>query len=465
MSASPAILVLGVLGALAIFFLALQRPITALAVWLIISTVLSEYILFPNAATLHVHLSRVLLTALIVGLTFGWAPRARRVNTSVLPATLIVILTIWTVFSAVWTGTFFRADGTRNLSVFITGFLVPGMVLYLSSYFPVSLKDLRSVCMLLFGLLGYMIFTAFCEHFHINALIFPPYILDPSIGIHAERARGPIVNAAENGGMIAVLLFVGVHTVLYGFNGAMRWLSSFGLLALGALALFFTETRGTWLAFAGGLAVMLLHRQCRAVVMVLGGIGAAGLAVFVVTSGVSVGTIAMKNPLPTRSDNTSDTVDFRMNLYRESIQPFQEHPLVGWGLGTFTNEDYLFDAYGGSSTISTAVLHDTLVAITLESGIVGGVLYVAFLCSTVIPLFRLRGFSQSFETRDFYIVCVASIAAFVINGLFVDIRYFAHQNALICFLAGLGLGLSPGARPRQPTGYRIRAAAARRHLR
>jgi len=433
--------VLGVLMAVLVFFLAWRRPTVALAAWLIFFTVFSEYILLPQAATLHVHLSRALLTALCLGLCAGWVPRTTRLDTPVLPAVLIVILTVWTIFSAFVTGTIFRVDGTRNLSVFLTGFFVPGMVLYFARYFPPTLKQARTVWLLLTGLLVYLIFTAFMEHFHISALVFPQYILDPSIGIHQERARGPVVNAAEDGGMLAILLLVGLHTVLYRFEGVMRWILSALLLVAGALALFFTQTRGTWLAFIGGFAIMLLHKQCRSLVLGLGGVGALVLVVYLVASAASVGGLVTKNPLPQRSDNTEDTEDFRKNLYEESVRPFQEHPFIGWGLGTFTDEDYLFDAYGGSLTITTAVLHDTVVAITLESGIPGGALYVAFLISSVVILFRLRKRSTNVEVGDFCVVGVASIAAFVINGQFVDIRYFAQQNALVFFLVGLGLGL------------------------
>jgi putative inorganic carbon (HCO3(-)) transporter len=448
MPASSGILAIAAIGALLIFLLAWRRPTLALTVWLILSTVFSEYILLPDAPTLHVHLSRVLLTSLLLGLAAGWIPQVKRPDTPVAPAILIVILTAWTILSALWTGTIFRVDGTRNLSVFITGFFVPGMILYFARYFPLSLKVSRSVCALLTLLLGYMVFTAFCEHFQVDSLVFPQYILDPSLGIHAERARGPIVNAAENGGMIAILLLVALHAVLYASTGVMRWASCLGILLLGALALWFTETRGPWLAFAGGLLVMLFHRQCRRLVLALGVGGGIALAIFLVASAVSLGNLVQKDPLPQRSDNTSDTAEFRVDLYRESVRPFQEHPLVGWGLGTFTDVDYLFDAYGGSLTITTAVLHDTVVAITLESGIIGGILYLSFLVTLTAILIRLRRASVSFEARDFYTLGLAALTVFVINGLFADIRYFMQQNALVFLLGGLGLAIPPASRPK-----------------
>jgi putative inorganic carbon (HCO3(-)) transporter len=444
MQADSIILGAGLIGALLLFLLAWRRPTQALAVWVISSVVLSEYILLPDAPTLHVHISRVLLTALLLGLAAGWVPQRKLLVASARPEILIAVLTAWTIVSACWAGTIFREDGTRNVSVFITGFLVPALIFYLARSFPTSLAVSRTICILLTALLGYMTFTAFCEHFHVNSLVFPQYILDPSVGIHPERARGPVVNAAEDGGIIAILLLTALHAVHYINTGMLRasvirWATSFTLLLFGVLALWFTETRGPWLAFAGGLLVMLWHKQCRRVVLALGVAGLFGLIVLFAIAGAD---LARMDLMPKARDNTSDTTEFRLDLYRESLDPFQQHPIVGWGLGTFTDTEHLFDAYGHSLTLSTAVLHDTIVAITLESGVIGGILYISFLITVSAALIRLRGASRIVEKQDFYTLCLASLTAFVINGLFVDIRYFMPQNVLVFFMAGLGLSLS-----------------------
>jgi len=452
MPAGLGILALGMIGAPLLFFLAWRRPTLALTVWILSSVVFSEYILLPEAPTLHLHLSRVLLAALLLGLAAGWIPQRTRSATPARPEFLIAALTLWTIISACWAGTIFRVDATRNVSQFLTGFVLPGLMLYLARSFPLSLRASRTVCALLTLLLGYMVFTAFCEHFHLDSLVFPQYILDPSLGIHTERARGPIVNAAENGGIIAILLLAALHSVLYATGGAMRWASCIGLFLVGIPALWFTESRGPWLAFAGGLLVMLWHKQARGFLLALGGAGLLVLATVIVASSVSAGDLVKKDPLPQRSDNTSDTTEFRMELYRESIGPFEDHPVIGWGLGTFTDEDYLFDAYGSSLNLSVQVLHDTIVAITLESGIIGGILYVAFLLTAALTLIRRRGASPSLEKRDFYTLSLASLAVFVINGLFVDNRFFMPQNALVFFLVGLGLALAPTDRL-QPAQY------------
>jgi len=446
MPASLAILALGIVGATLLFFLAWRRPTLAITVWVISSVVFSEFILLPDAPTLHVHLSRVLLVALLLGLAAGRVRQPNPPSTPARPDYLILALTAWTLVSACWSGTMFRVDGTRNASIFISGFLLPAMILFLARSIPLSLKVSRTVCTLLTVLLGYMIFTAFCEHFHINSLVFPQYILDPSIGIHPERARGPIINAAENGAIIAILLLVALHSLLYVKVPAVRWAGCCGVLLFGAAALWFTETRGPWVAFACGLCILLWHNQGRRFVLALGGASVLALGAFLLYAGVSPDAVAKKDPLPQRSDNTSDTVDFRMDLYRESVGPLEDHPLMGWGLGTFTDTDYLFDAYGSSLTLSTAVLHDTIFAITLESGIIGGILYISFLVAIALALIKLRRASRDTERQDFYTLCLASLVVFVVSAVFVDIRYFMPQNSVVFLLAGLGFAPPPANR-------------------
>ena len=219
----------------------------------------------------------------------------------------------------------------------------------------------------------------------------------------------------------------------------MRWPVTCGLFLLGIPALWFTETRGPWLAFAAGLLVMLWHTRCRGLVAVCVPV----LAAAIVFLGASAANLTKVDLIPRRAENTADTSEFRLDLYRESLGPFQEHPVIGWGLGTFTDTDQLFDAYGHSLTMSTAVLHDTTVAIALESGVIGAILYISFLIGMFLCLVRLRRASRSFEKRDFYTMCMAALTVFVIGGIFVDNRFFMPQNALVFLIVGLGLSLPP----------------------
>ena len=160
-------------------------------------------------------------------------------------------------------------EGARTISILINGFVIPVLILYLSRFPRQSISTIRTAATILTMFLGYLIVTAFCEHFHINWLVFPQYILDPSYGTHSERARGPVLNAAENGGIIAILLIVAMHRISYAFTFPLRLWTTSALLITGLPALWFTQTRGAWVAFGGGLVIMLLHERRKALVTAL----------------------------------------------------------------------------------------------------------------------------------------------------------------------------------------------------
>ena len=218
-----------------------------------------------GATTLHVHVIHVLLAGLLIGLGIGWTPASAPGRLEL----LMLAFMAWAVVSGFIRGTIFREIGVESIRVLLSGFIIPILILYLARSTVQSPAARRTACSVLTLLLGYLIVTAFAERFQIRWLVFPQYILDPTIGIHAEKARGPVLNGAENGGIIAILLLVALHRVRYAFTPSVRWLATLALLAAGIPALWFTQERGPWAAFAGGLLIILLHEPRRGVLSVL----------------------------------------------------------------------------------------------------------------------------------------------------------------------------------------------------
>jgi O-antigen ligase len=429
---------LGFIGATLLALIASRRPTFALALWVTSGVALAQYMLIPGSTTLHVHLIHLLLAGLLIGFGVGWAPASAPGRLEL----LMLAFMAWAIVSGCISGTIFREDGAENIRVLLSGFIIPALILYLARSTRQSPMSLRAACGALTVLLGYLIVTAFAEHFRIRWLVFPQYILDPSIGIHAEKARGPVLNGAENGGIMAILLLVALHRLRYAFTPSVRWLATFALLLTGIPALWFTQERGPWVAFAGGLLIMLFHEPRRGVVSALAAIAAVAIPV-VIWLHIEV--------VPRRQG----TIDFRIGLYRESLAAFKEHPITGWGTGTFTNTKHLFDTRHRSTSLSQNVEHDTIVAMASDTGAIGALLYVSFLLGLFRSLVKLRRSARSPEGRDFTVTCLAVLTTFVINGVFADARFWMPQNALVFFLAGLALAFRPNVsrKPARALGF------------
>jgi O-antigen ligase len=430
----PSIFILVVIAILLVLFVPLitrGRPVVALTLWIIAGIVLDGYSYPVGNPPSYLRVSHLLLFGILVAFAMRRGRLARIGKVELLISGLIV----WAVISSCIGGTIFRGDTLRNIGVLINGFAIPVLLLYLARSVARP-KASRAACGVLTVLLGYLVFTAFCEHFSITNLIFPQYILDPTMGLHADRARGPVINAAEDGGIIAVLLIVALHRTRYAFNRVVRGLGPIALLATGTLALWFTQTRGPWVAFAVGLAILLLHDPRRRVI--------SAIAILMLIA-LPVSALLGVTVVPQRDETTV----FRLDLYRESLAAFKERPIAGWGLGTFTSQYHLFAGFGPGSSLAGNIQHDTTVAIATENGAIGAALYLSFMAYIVRSLLRRRKIETDPESRDFAVMCVAVLATFFVNGSFADCRFWMPQNSLVFFLAGLGLA-SGYERSRKP---------------
>jgi O-antigen ligase len=432
MPANLAIIVAVSIGAALLALSAFRWPTCALAVCVIMSVLLHEYVLFPNATSLRVQLSQLLLAGLLIGFGIRWVLRLAPTTAPGTPELVMLALMIWSIVSGCMSGAIFMEDGTRSISILLNGFAIPVLILYLVRSIPQSATTLRTASTVLTVFLGYLIVTAFGEHFQISWLVFPQYILDPSIGMHADRARGPVLNAAENGGIIAILMVVALHRIGYLFAPLLRWSATAALLITGLSALWFTQTRGVWVAFGGGLLVMLLHERRKRMAAALLTIAVVAIPVVILLQTLQIEVVPQR----------PETTEFRLDLYSESLTAFEEHPITGWGLGTFTTEDHLFGDNGHSRTF-VGVQHDTTVAIATDTGAIGAILYILFLVILFRSLYRLRRSARKSEKRDFFAMCMAALTIFVINGTLVDNRYLMSQNAVVFLVVGLGLAIRP----------------------
>lgn len=422
MQPSPPIIAVVVVMMAVITQLVRSRPLLAIVLWCTADIVLDGYAYEFGSPPSYLRVSHLLLLSLLL----GFLVRRGRIAAPGKPEVLIVALIVWLVISACIGGTILRSDASRNIGVLINGFAIPVLILYLVRSIDWPMNELRAGCSVLTLLLVYLIFTAFCERFRFDALVFPNYILDPTMGLHADRARGPVVNAAENGGIIAILLIVALHRARYAFNSFVRGAAPFALLVAGLPALWFTQTRGPWIAFGLGVCLLLFHEPRRGIISAL---------LLVTALAFPIAILLHLNVVPDRTE----TGDFRLELYRESWTAFKEHPIAGWGLGTFSSVYYLFTSFGPASSLAENIQHDTTVAITTDSGVIGGVLYLSFLVLLFRALSRFRTLSSDAEARDVYTMCIAVLAVFVLNGMFADCRFWMPQNSLTFMIVGAGL--------------------------
>jgi O-antigen ligase len=257
--------------------------------------------------------------------------------------------------------------------------------------------------------LAYLVFVAVAFLADARSLIFPRFILDESLGFHADRARGPFLQAVANGvslnmlGILVLALRQERKTLV-----RLLWL----VLPLAVLA---TMTRAVWISFAVSTIVLgfrLVEWRLQAVCTLL---AAAGLLV-----GLAIGLSnhSLKTVLWDRTAERGP-VAARLAVYDAGWAMFQERPFTGWPAGGMYGE--LARRMEGYH-LRTFYVHNTYLALLVEFGVPGLALYGILFYN----LFRLSWRAppgESGPVASLRKVWPILLSVYLFNAFFVDMAY------------------------------------------
>jgi O-antigen ligase len=274
--------------------------------------------------------------------------------------------------------------------------------------------------------LAYLTFTAIAFLCGAHALIFPRFILNPDLGIHADRARGPLLQAVANGVSLIVLGLVALHSYI---RGKMRRTALAVLLAAVPIAILATLTRAVWLSFAAALlAVALLFWRARS------------RRLFLAISIVAISALALlfsseqlRSTLDERL-NEEGPIEFRQAVYSGAWEMFLERPLLGWGFHQMQDE-LPRHVTGYNEKILYA--HNTYLELLGEQGAVGFGLY-AWLMWELWSLRRTvtPEHEEGFLNRHIHRLWPIILGVYWLNAAVVVMSY-QFVNALIFSMAGM----------------------------
>lgn len=309
-----------------------------------------------------------------------------------------------------------HAFAAEDWSLVAAKFVVPFILFHLAAVVFTGDSRIRQLEIFCLAILAYLCFVSIAFLLGAAELIFPKFILDGSIEMHADRARGPFLQAAANGIALNLLGLVLLDRL---GRARIRWAIAASLLVALPLAIFATRTRSVWLSFLlSFLAIALTAKQKRlrraSLYIVLG--ATAVLAVTLASSG-------LRRAFQERFAD-QQTVDFRLAVYQLSWDMIREKPLLGWGQGQFGQEiesrisDYRPENYAA---------HNTYIEVLVEHGAVG----ITFYAWLFISLFRLGK-----ESRWFHTGWPIFLGVYLLNACFVVVNY-QFVNALVFTFAGV----------------------------
>ena len=227
-----------------------------------------------------------------------------------------------------------------------------------------------------------------------------------------------------------------------GWRRVVSWIAASGLL----VTLLMTQSRAGWAAFVAGtlvaamlVAVRTSHTSLR--VLVVSGAACVGI-VFAATTGPSAVDAMHRVVTEIRPESWRT----RLELYRETIEMFAEHPIAGWGHAVERVD---------RRRVFSAGTHSAPLGMLFQHGIVGLVLYVALWVSIWRVIIRnlLPSLRSGSRSGEFWIVATVAMFAFNLRET-VDNWWWDQLVTIVvwCFWGLVLTGPSVVARPMAPRG-------------
>ena len=316
---------------------------------------------------------------------------------------------------------------TETWSLLASKFIIPFVLFWAAGLVFTEEKKFRQFEVYALLVLAYLSFTAIAFLSGARALIFPRFILDESLGFHADRARGPFLQAVANGVSLNILGLVALHAYQ---RGSVRGRKIAVLLASVPVAILATMTRAVWLSFAGSVIALIFLSKNRT--LRRAGVGLAlmaGLALAVVLSSHELGG-ALSDRLEERQP-----VEFRVAVYAGSWQMFLDRPLLGWGFHQMPAE---LPRYVSEYKDKVLYPHNTYLELLVEEGMAGLALYLWLMWE----MWRLgrgeipAGEKDGFLDSQFHRLWPVLLAVYWVNAALVVMSY-QFVNALLFTMAGM----------------------------
>jgi putative inorganic carbon (hco3(-)) transporter len=306
-------------------------------------------------------------------------------------------------------------------------FFVPFGLFHLAGMVFRGERELRQFELFALIVLAYLCFTSIAFLIGAKSLIFPRFILDESLGYHADRARGPLLQAVANGVSLNLLGVLALHAFL---RKRIRGVKAAVLLGALPVAILATMTRAVWLSFVVSLGVLVFISRDRRLRQICIGVAIAGALGLLVALSFDSQRRALADRL-----HESGPLDFREAVYAGGWQMFLERPIAGWGVNQMPEE---LARHVSGYKEKELYPHNTYLEILVEHGIFGLTLYVWLMWEMlrlgrgVVP----RSEREGVLNRQFHAMWPVLLAIYWVNAAVVVMNY-QFVNGLLFTMAGM----------------------------
>jgi O-antigen ligase len=390
---------------------------------------------------------RVLWVLLMIQLVVWWRlglTASHRIGRS--EVLLLAFAVALMINVAVYGWTIHHKPSNAPLSQLVFNYLMPLGIYAAGWQARITERGLKIMFALLAALGVYLALTAIAEKWELSALVFPPYILTSEFKEFLGRGRGPLLNPAANGMLLATCLAAG----LMAWPRAPRWgqlllIAYAGLLCLGIAC---TMTRSAWMGGALGLFLIVLLVSPRLYRPWLLAAAVLGAAALVASQWSNI--IEIKRDKNVAAEDAALSAELRPVLAKIAWDMFRDRPLTGCGLGHYVDEHVNYVSNRDTDLLLErgrgVVQHNVWLALLTETGLIGAGLFALLVIVWLRSAWRLwRSDRAPLCMRQEGLLFLVLAANYLVNGIFQDMTIVPMVHMILFFLAGVTVNLETQA--------------------
>lgn len=349
-------------------------------------------------------------------------------------------LDILLLINALYILTIIYVRDMRMFHDWTMSYLIPYAGYFFAKNLVTTIKGIRRFLWVLLVLLVYYNITSIAEKFQIHMLLWPKYILDG--GQFWGRSNGPFGHAPLFGTIIGMMIPFHLYFIATVKNRTMKGFLYLSL-ALGFAGLYFTYTRGSWLAGIFALVVVAFLNRRHFLKIVL-----PAIVVVPVIAIMFLG-IGQDKFMKDRVEN-EDTLGSRLGTFVTATKVWKANPIFGVGFNKYRNvlDNYIepldLPLIGviNVSQFRHNPPHDIYIAFLAETGVVGALLQGS------IYFMILRIFLAKYAWRkqgDYFATYILPLfggifVGYLVGGLAIDYKFFSVVGTLFYASAGIMYG-------------------------
>jgi O-antigen ligase len=371
----------------------------------------------------------------------------------------MLLFCLYMASSGIIAGTIITEDGII-IETLLMGYIMPFSIYFFGKNIVDDEKKVRK-SYAFFTIIGlYLGLTGIFEHFRLDFLVWPRYIMNPAVGIHFGQARGPFVQAGINGMTISLILFISTYLYLNETNKIKR-ISLVSIILIMMITLFFTYNRASWIGFIiASIVLPFFYRRLRIIYV----LGVLAITIFLMVAQSinlfrfdaeaqqyfqSAGSLRRGLDVKTALGHrlkSKDSLYSRINLFVAQLRMINEKPLFGFGYLRFKKDSaqYFRPIKGIPFNVDKGIASQSgFMVVLVELGIVGMTIYLYLLYA----IFDLAKKSYHILPRDGFLgrgivgVVVGLFIVYLIGYQFREARTNMICNAIFFLNVGILAGL------------------------